>query len=154
MTRFNTRPGLLVPVLLMVMGLFTAVSAASAHEDSPGGRVPLPNMKTYRGEKCVEPESVMRRRHFEFILHERNLTMHEGIRTRKFSLKNCVDCHANPKTNSVLGKNGFCSSCHEYAAVDIDCFSCHSDKPEKKSAATTAVNPHDSKVISTSEEQR
>lgn len=153
MSQLNIRTGLIVPALLVFMGLFAA-SVASAHEDEPGGRVPLPNMKTYRGDKCVEPESVMRRKHFEFILHERNETMHEGIRTKKFSLKNCVDCHANPKTNSVLGKDGFCASCHEYAAVDIDCFSCHSDKPEKKNAAGTAINPHDSKVITTSEEKR
>ena len=26
---------------------------------------------------------------------------------------------------SVLGANGFCASCHAYAAVKLDCFECH-----------------------------
>ena len=72
----------------------------------------------------------MRHQHFEFILHHRDQTVRKGIRTTDFSLKNCVNCHADPKTNSVLGPKGFCQECHTYAAVSIDCFSCHTDKAE------------------------
>jgi hypothetical protein len=71
--------------------------------------------------------------------------MHNGIRTKEGSLKNCINCHANPKTNSVLGKDGFCESCHAYASVSIDCFSCHSSAPEKTSgqaAIQHLSNPH------------
>ncbi len=25
----------------------------------------------------------------------------------------------------------FCSSCHQYASVQIDCFQCHADRPQK-----------------------
>jgi hypothetical protein len=92
----------------------------------------MPSVHTTPGEKCVEPTDVMRRDHMKFILHQRDDTMHRGIRTSKHSFKNCVDCHADPKTGSVLGKDGFCQSCHSYAAVTIDCFSCHTDKPEKQ----------------------
>lgn len=89
-----------------------------------------PTIKIFKGDKCVEPTEDMRRNHMKYILHQRDLTMHEGIRTKQHSLKNCIDCHADPKTNSVLGKDGFCASCHAYAAVTIDCFSCHSPAPE------------------------
>jgi hypothetical protein len=72
--------------------------------------------------------------------------MHEGIRTRQYSLKNCINCHADPKTNSVLGEDGFCQSCHSYASVTIDCFSCHSSAPEEGVEPTLsqapAANPH------------
>jgi hypothetical protein len=62
-----------------------------------------------------------------------------GIRESRFSLKNCVDCHAGRDTGSVLGKDGFCSSCHAYAAVSMDCFSCHSSSPEKEAMPRAAA---------------
>ncbi len=83
----------------------------------------------------------MRRNHMKYILHQRDETMHRGIRTQKYSLKNCVDCHADPKTNSVLGKDGFCESCHVYASVSIDCFTCHTSAPEKNGQPPKAAGP-------------
>ena len=133
--------GLLTTVAVMLIGIAAALPA-SAHEKNAGSRVPLPNVHTKQGEKCVEPTDVMRRDHMQFILHQRDDTMHRGIRTSKHSFKNCVNCHADPQTASVLGKDGFCQSCHTYAAVTIDCFSCHTDKPEKQPAAK-AVAPGD-----------
>lgn len=121
----------LIGVLLAVA--FT--TAASAAEVKKPARVPLPVVQTQPGEKCVEPTDVMRRDHMKFILHQRDETMHRGIRTVKHSFKNCVNCHADPRTNSVLGKDGFCQSCHTYAAVKIDCFECHAATPEKDKAA-------------------
>jgi len=133
------RFGVLLPAL--VAGLLVT-SAAPAHDGdktgSKSGRVPLPVHSVAEGDKCVEPTEEMRRNHMEKILHQRDLTMHEGIRTKQHSLKNCVNCHADPKTNSVLGKDGFCESCHRYAAVRIDCFSCHTDKRETAGGAAPA----------------
>lgn len=118
--------------VVLLAGLF-ATSASFAAEGRKSTRVPLPRVNiTQSGEKCVEPADVMRREHMNFILHQRDETMHRGIRTRKHSFKNCVNCHADPASGSVLGKDGFCSSCHHYAAVHVDCFSCHTDKAEKK----------------------
>jgi hypothetical protein len=74
----------------------------------------------------VAPTEEMRRNHMKMLFHQRDRTMREGVRTTRFSLKGCVECHAAAKTGSVLGKDGFCSSCHEYAAVRMDCFECHS----------------------------
>jgi len=86
-----------------------------------------------RGDKCVvSPTSKMLRNHPAYILDQRDKTVYKGIRTKQFRLQNCVNCHADPKTNSVLGNNGFCQNCHTYTAVKIDCFSCHTDKRQEK----------------------
>ena len=98
-----------------------AALAAHAH----AGDVPLPKLKIEKGESCVAPVAEMRRDHMKMLVHQRDRTMRQGLRETRFSLKNCVDCHASRETGSVLGKDGFCSSCHEYAAVRIDCFECH-----------------------------
>jgi len=110
--------------------------AGDARTGAPdGGRVPLPAMKAERGEACVAPTADMRRNHMQYLYQQRDRTMHEGIRTTRFSLKNCVECHASAKTGSVLGDKGFCSSCHAYASVSIDCFECHSAERRARTAS-------------------
>jgi hypothetical protein len=123
---------------LVGAGLIASVQAA---DPKPSGRVPMPTVKIEKGEQCVEPTVEMRRNHMEKILHQRDRTMHQGVRTTQHSLKNCVNCHA-AQSGSVLGKDGFCASCHEYASVHIDCFGCHTDKPEKASAKKVANAPN------------
>jgi hypothetical protein len=98
--------------------LLAAVLALAVYAETP-------RFKIERGEACVAPVAEMRRDHMKMLLHQRDRTLREGVRTTRFSLKGCVDCHASEKTGSVLGKEGFCSSCHEYTAVRIDCFECH-----------------------------
>ncbi len=99
-------------------------------------RVPKPVIDIAKPGKCVEDTATMRREHPDMLKHQRDLTVHEGIRTRAHSLKECVACHASTKTGSVLGDKGFCQSCHEYASVKIDCFSCHASKPKLASGGT------------------
>ena len=70
----------------------------------------------------------------KMLFHQRDRTMREGIRTTRFSLKGCVECHASTQTGSVLGEEGFCSSCHAYASVRIDCFEYHSSERHKAAA--------------------
>jgi len=134
----SKRNGLLAA--MFAASLLVGGSAQAAETAAKTGDIG-PTIKIFKGEKCVEPTADMRRNHMKYILHQRDRTMHLGIRTTKHSLKNCIDCHADPKTNSVLGKDGFCASCHQYAAVSIDCFSCHTPAPESsgqppKAAAT------------------
>jgi hypothetical protein len=97
--------------------------------------VPKPVIDIARPGKCVEDTASMRRDHPEMLKHQRDLTMHDGIRTKKYSLKECVACHAGTKTGSVLGEKGFCESCHNYASVSIDCFRCHAAKPKAGAGA-------------------
>jgi hypothetical protein len=99
-------------------------------------RVPKPVINIDKPGKCVEDTATMRREHPDMLKHQRDLTVHEGIRTREHSLKECVGCHASKKTGSVLGENGFCQSCHDYASVKLDCFNCHASKPKLASGAT------------------
>jgi len=94
-----------------------------------------PRFKIERGESCVAPVAEMRRDHMKLLLHQRDRTLREGVRTTRFSLKGCIDCHADAKTGSVLGEDGFCSSCHEYTAVKIDCFECHSAERQTRAAS-------------------
>jgi hypothetical protein len=122
----KTKAGLLTIAIALV-------SAAPLLAADPGelGTQLAPVVKIHRGDKCVEPTDEMRRNHMEMILHQRDSTVHQGIRTSKHSLRECINCHADPGTRSVLGPEGFCQSCHTYAAVSMDCFSCHNHKAEK-----------------------
>lgn len=95
-----------------------------------------------KGDKCVSDTKDMRRNHMKMLKHQRDDTMRKGIRTTQFSLKNCIDCHVNPKTNSVASsKEDFCMGCHTYAAVKLDCFECHSTKPKAAAVEAPAAAP-------------
>jgi len=120
-----------VAALAVVLTVAGFAYAAEQH----ARRVALPAVKIERGETCVAPTAQMRRNHMKMLLHQRDDTVHQGVRGPRFSLKNCVDCHASRDTGSVLGKDGFCSSCHAYAAVSIDCFECHTPLRQQRAAA-------------------
>lgn len=92
---------------------------------------PLPAVpKAKPGTQCVEDPADMRRHHMEYLKHQRDATVHGGIRGAKHSLKDCVACHATTSSGSVSAQAGdFCQACHQYAAVKIDCFECHTGKP-------------------------
>jgi hypothetical protein len=122
-----------IAVLLLTALLALAVSADSARP--PAQRVALPVVKIEKGEACVAPTEEMRRNHMRMLFDQRDRTLREGLRTTRFSLKGCVDCHASAKTGSVLGEEGFCSNCHAYASVKIDCFECHTPVRQAKAAS-------------------
>lgn len=110
----------LTAILLSAL-IATAVYAA----DKPH----IPQLDVGKGGQCVEDPQSMRKIHMNLLKHQRDETMHKGIRGQKNSLADCVECHASTKTNSVLGNNeAFCQGCHVYAAVKLDCFECHSSK--------------------------
>jgi len=132
---------------LLIAGLLLTGGAAIATDVADISLLKYPEPA---GEKCVEPAEKMRREHMDLIQHQRDETMRNGIRgiTAKHSLKGCIDCHVgyNEQGNavSINAEGQFCQSCHNYAAVSIDCFSCHrttpdGENPMRKSAMT---NPH------------
>ena len=135
-TLFSRVVGILSSLLLMMP------LASSADEE--GHRLPFSDLVLTEParhfsdtQECVEPEDEMKRNHMNYILHQRDETMHKGIRTRQYALEECINCHA------VKGEDGeyvrvedprhFCASCHTYAAVNIDCFQCHADIPVRES---------------------
>jgi len=119
--------------LLAALGFMLSLAGASLAQAE--GRVPLPSVTKGKGEQCVEPVDDMRRYHMKYILHQRDDTMHRGIRTEKYSLKECVECHAKRDQGGefmpINAPGQFCQSCHAYASVRIDCFECHATKPKQ-----------------------
>ncbi len=92
-----------------------------------------------QGDSCVADTDFMRRNHMDLIIHQRDETVLKGIREEPFSLVECVDCHAQKDADGahvrIDDKGQFCASCHTYAAVKIDCFSCHAAKPDKAASS-------------------
>ena len=113
-----------VITLLMILSLGTLSNAD----------VTLPSYPKGKGKSCVEPTDVMRRDHFEYLMHHRQISVHLGVRSKRHSLVGCVDCHASQADDgtyiSVNEPGQFCRSCHVYTAVKIDCFSCHAAVPD------------------------
>lgn len=128
---------------LLALGVvaLTTAALAWAGADAPpkAGGASMPVItKAVKGEQCVEDTAVMRRDHMKFLNRHRDKTVVEGVRTKKHSLKECINCHASEETGSVAtAKDDFCVSCHSYAAVKIDCFECHSTKPQGAMALHT-----------------
>lgn len=126
------RLGLIGMGIVAILVAFLTASGAWADD----GRPALPKAK---GGTCVDSPEVMRRNHFEFLEHQRDITLRQGVHGAKVSLKACVDCHATTgadgKAVPVNAPGQFCQSCHEYAAVSIDCFSCHATTPQGDGAA-------------------
>ena len=126
---------------LLVVGAVVLTTAALAWADSDdqpkAGGAPKPVItEPTKGDRCVEDEAYMRRNHMKLLDHHRDETVIKGIRTKKYSLKECINCHASEKTGSVAAAKGdFCVSCHSYAAVKIDCD--HTHYPAHVSVAAT-----------------
>jgi [DsrC]-trisulfide reductase subunit J len=122
-------------IAIGVIAAMLAAAGLALAGDRAQGRVAVPEIAIAKPGTCVAPTADMRRNHMKYLLHQRDLTVHEGVRDPRFSLKRCVDCHAGRESGSVLGKDGFCASCHAYASVSIDCFECHSPMREARVAA-------------------
>ena len=75
--------------LVAVIALLLALANASAFAE---GLVPQPPKG--KGEHCVAATEFMRRNHMSMMKHQRDETVHEGVRGKPFSLAGCVDCHA------------------------------------------------------------
>ncbi len=120
--------GVLLALLAAVLGLGTATQAEEV------GDFVLPSSKAASLENCVEPTEYMRRNHFELIRHQRDQTVYGGIRGSDHGISGCVSCHvAYDETSSPIeinAKGQFCRSCHDYAAVEMNCFDCHATVPK------------------------
>ncbi|MFP6775973.1 MAG: sulfur reduction protein DsrJ [PS1 clade bacterium] len=89
---------------------------------------------TYRTTPFHDSASIIRKMHPEFLLHKRDKTLRQGVRTEEDSLKECVNCHANINENTghyigINEQDQFCSSCHKKVSISVDCFSCHRTTP-------------------------
>jgi hypothetical protein len=122
--------------VLTIALLIASASVAGERDSSSLGQVFIPDPATPADlQQCVEPTDVMRRDHMKFLLHQRDETVLEGIRTKKYSFTGCIDCHAQAGEDGQIVRaedpEYFCTECHIYASVQIDCFECHSDRAAK-----------------------
>ena len=135
MTR-RTSIVLFAVTLVCMAGLVVMASAAESEPiaTAAAGRVPVPVIPMADADSCVEDTDFMRRNHMDLLDHQRDETVHEGIRSKQHSLSECISCHvvmgpdAVPVT--VSSPEHFCRSCHDYAAVKVDCFQCHASRPD------------------------
>ena len=115
---------LLVTVLMMA-GLWAAPSLAEGL---------FPNIPKAIGEPHPEGNAYWRVNHPALLSHDRDQTVLEGIRDVDASLAECVSCHAvkgpDAAPVTVESDQHFCRVCHDYTAVNIDCFQCHNSVPD------------------------
>jgi hypothetical protein len=94
----------------------------------------LPEIPKAAGNSCVADTRFMRVNHMNLLKHDRDETVLLGDRKVKYSLKECVECHAvegvDAKPVGFDSDKHFCRVCHDYVAVKIDCFQCHNSRPE------------------------
>ena len=118
--------------ILLTFFLILFSGASITHENIPH------NIDRSVADKCVEPTDIMRSQHHIFIKQQSHDTVVKGIRTQKYSLNNCINCHIKPSADgtypSVKSEEHFCSGCHIAAAAQVECFDCHASKPFKKVA--------------------
>lgn len=83
-------------------------------------------------DKCVMPAEYMRTTHMTLLKDwreavvrdgDRNYTSPDGRRFRRNLTDTCLDCHSN--------KSSFCDRCHDFAAVQPNCWDCHVAPPEE-----------------------
>jgi hypothetical protein len=138
-------------VLLVIIAGSAFVAAGDMVEQQLAtDRTPVPTPAKGKGASCVAPVEWMRRNHMTALLHQRDKTVHAGERGSKFSLRGCIECHAvkgeDGRAVSVSDPRHFCRSCHDYAAVHIDCFECHASQPgepEKSISGKSAAESSD-----------
>jgi len=130
-----------VDSLLRVWVIGLLLAGAVFNSAAAAGRVPTPEFPAaVDGQVCVAPNEDMRRNHMRYLQHQRDDTVRSGIRSRKYSLRGCIECHAQTDADGaylpVNASGQFCNACHEYAAVRMDCFQCHATKPESGTTVT------------------
>ena len=120
---------------ILVFGLMLFSGTVNAGE----WKVPFPHVPKAAAESCVRDTAFMRENHMELLLHQRDDTVHKGIRPKRTALTECLTCHAvegaDKKPVTYKDPKHFCRACHEYAAVSIDCFACHNSAPDKSEVA-------------------
>ncbi len=115
-----------VALVLLVGALFVPLSASA----QAGGRTPQPEIVIDAEGGCVAPPDEMRRNHMNMLIHQRPLTVRQGVRGAEVSLRGCIECHASREDGSAIGtRRNFCQSCHDFVAVRLDCFDCHQARP-------------------------
>ncbi|MCW8888009.1 MAG: hypothetical protein OQK25_02975 [Gammaproteobacteria bacterium] len=123
--------GLLSAALLLTMLVPNAIAEV-------GPIIP----KAIKGKQCVEDTSEMRRNHMDYLKKHRVEALRHGVRTKQYSLKECLECHVPAKGTEASAENGqFCKNCHVFVGVKLDCFDCHATQPEPLDGKAAKLHP-------------
>lgn len=143
----------IVPALAAFLVVATLPIWHSLAARGPGFQSP-PNP---RGERCIEPKSVMRAQHMRLLVRWRDEVVRQDRRVYtatdgrvwEKSLRTCIACHGHADSQ---GKSttaaAACSECHGFVNAKLDCWNCHHDSaaPAAKAMAdNTTVLPSPSK---------
>ncbi|PVV23057.1 MAG: hypothetical protein B6D74_08580 [gamma proteobacterium symbiont of Ctena orbiculata] len=132
------RSSLISNRLLIILLAALLLPAMQAFAES---RYVTKNSKAASMESCVAPTDVIRRNHMDFLQHSRDDTVRDGVRVLKYSLSECIDCHASRDAKgqgvSVTAEGEFCQACHGYVAVSPACFQCHRTTPEENGSGNS-----------------
>lgn len=113
-----------------------------------------PGSKAATMENCIAPTTEIRRNHMDHLQHDRIKVVQQGVRSVKYSLAECVDCHAEKDDKGgyhpINAEGQFCSGCHQYVAVSLTCFQCHSKKPETQQMNASLLAPLPASIVETS----
>ncbi len=124
-------PALLSVLLLLILWVANAIADI-------GPAIP----QAIKGKQCVADTDDMRRNHMDYLKQHRIEVLREGIRTKQYSLKECLECHVPAKgTENTAKRDHFCESCHLYVGVKLDCFECHAAQPEPLDDIATQFHP-------------
>ncbi|WP_020560439.1 hypothetical protein [Thiofilum flexile] len=119
----------LKPLLVLLAGVWILVGCEAG--PPPTNLAPA----KAKAAQCVEPTADIRKNHMAYLMQHRDATVLAGIRSKQYSLVECINCHVDPKRADGSAvhyedRDHFCASCHTYVGVKIDCFQCHADRPE------------------------
>ena len=119
-------------LLVVILALAVTLAAPASAEEARAGYGPVIPKAT--GDPHPEGNAYMRRWHMTMMTHDRDETVYEGDRDVNASLGECFECHTvkddagTPVT--YADERHFCRTCHDFAAVRVDCFDCHRSTPE------------------------
>ncbi len=92
-------------VAVALAALFAGAAAIGfAVAEEPAGRTPMPAIPKAKGDHCVRDTAFMRRYHMVMLKHQRDETVHEGVRGGDFSIMGCVNCHAVDGAGRAAGE--------------------------------------------------
>lgn len=116
--------------------LLVSVLMMAALVAAPGSAEGLfPDIPKALGEPHPEGNEWWRVNHPSLLMHDRDLTVIDGIRDIDASIKTCVACHAvegpDAAPVTIESPQHICRTCHDYVGVKIDCFQCHNSRPEQ-----------------------
>jgi hypothetical protein len=134
-----------------MMRLLLAFLAVIALAGGAAGGGLGPAVPAATGDPHPEGAEYWRLHHMDMLQHDRDLVLRDGMRDVQASIGTCFDCHAvkDEAGNDVTAEDPrhFCRVCHDYAAVEVDCFMCHRSTPDEDKAYRSMAQSTDPNSI-------